>query len=99
MASDSSQAFGLDVIERRGHRTNGGVADQHVKPPVALVERRAEPVERGIVPYVERSERGRGAGGAHCVVELLKPADGSRQRHHVRAPARERERSRITDAA
>ena len=75
------------------------LADQRIKAPVAFVQRRAEPVDGGVVADVERGERGRAAGGTHRVVELLKSADGARQSDHMRARACQRDRSRVANAA
>ena len=75
------------------------VTDEYIEPSIALVERRAKPIQGGIVAEVERSECGRAAGGAHCVVKLLKSADGPRQSHHMRAAARKQQGGRVADAA
>ena len=42
---------------------DAGIADQHVEPPVALVERGAEPVDAVVVAQVERHQGGGAAGG------------------------------------
>jgi hypothetical protein len=58
----------LDMIERRARTGHGGIADQHIKPLVALVERRSEPVKAGVIAHVERHQRRRTAGGTRRVI-------------------------------
>ena len=80
-----SQSFGSICAERRQRPEDAGIADQHVEPAVALVEREREPRDAVAVLHVERHQRGGAAGGLDLVVEFFQPADGARDRHHMRA--------------
>ena len=75
----------LDMLERRALAGQRGIADQHVEPLVAFVERGGEPVEAGKVLHIERHQRRRTAGRARRVVELFQRADGAGDRDHMRA--------------
>ena len=88
----------LDMAEGK-RPENPGIADENIESAVALVERRAEPSDAlGVL-------RGRPGPGwpyhrrADGVVELLKPSDGARHRHHMRAVARVRAPSRSRSRA
>ena len=89
----------LDVAERGERPENAGIADEHIQPPVALGERRAEPRDPLEVLEVERHQRRGATGSADRVVKLFETADGAGDRDHMRARARQRERGRVADAA
>src|SRR5436190_2227156 len=76
-----------DMTERGERPENPGVADQHVEPSIAFGQRRGEPCYAGGILEVERHQRRRTAPGTNCGVQLLKPADGARDRDHMRARA------------
>ena len=88
----------LDMAHRRERAEQAGIRHQHVEPAVALVEREPKPVDAVVVFQVERHER-RGAARLDRVVKLLEPADGARDRHHMRAGLRQSERGCVADAA
>ena len=98
-AMTSSQSFGSTWASGDERPEHAGIADQHVEPAVALVERQRQPVDAVEVLQVERHQRRRAAGGLDRVVELLQPADGARDRDHMGAGLRQRERERRADAA
>ena len=89
----------LDVIERGTRTGNRGVTDEDIEPLVALIERRGEPVEAGIIAHVERHQRGRTAGFARRVVKLFERTDRTRHRDHMRTGTRQRQRRRTANAA
>ncbi len=85
--------------ERRQRAELAGVSDEHVEFLEALVQRGAEPVERIEVAEVERHQRGARPLLLDRIVEILEPADGARERHDMRALARQRDRGGAADAA
>ena len=89
----------LEVVERRRHAENAGIADQHVEAPVAFVERQREPRDAVGIFHVERHQRGRAAGRLDLVVEFFQPADRARHRHHMGAGLRQLQRDRRANAA
>ena len=87
------------MAERRGGRQHAGVADQHIEPPVALVERQRQPRDAVGVFDVERHQRGGAAGRFDLVVEFFQAADRARHRHDMGARFGEMQRQRRADAA
>ena len=76
-----------------------GIGEEHVELAPALVNRAAQPVDAGAVLEVERHQRRRRRAALICVVELLEPADGARDRDDMRAGRGKRRRRRTADAA
>ena len=89
----------LEMGERRQRAEHAGIGDEDVELAPALVDRPAEPVERGIIGDVARHQRGGRAGRADRVVELLERALGPRQCDHMRAGPRQLDRHGTADAA
>ena len=59
----------------------------------------AQPGDAFVILEIERHQRRGAASGADRVVEFFEPADGARDRDHVRARLRERKRGGVADAA
>ncbi len=89
MAKHAFPMLRRDVGERRQAPENGGVADQHVEPAEALIERRSERIDGLAVGEVERNERRLAARGPDRVVDLFKRFAVARKQQHMRALARE----------
>src|SRR5690606_2147780 len=70
-----------------------------VEPAEALVERRAEPVDAGVVLEVERHQGRRAALRLDPVVERLEPADRAGEGNDMGAGSGERQRRGLADAA
>ena len=85
--------------DRRQHAQYAGVGDQDIKLAEALMQGRAQPVDGVEVGEVLRHQRRRAAGGRDGVVQLLQPADGAGQRHHMGALGGKQFRHRRADAA
>ena len=85
--------------ERRHWPEDSGIADKNIELFPALIDRRAQPVERGIVLDVARDKRHLAARGADVVIELFERALAARKRNHMRAGARQFECDRAPNAA
>ena len=57
IANDIVPFRGIDMAERRDGAEHAGIADENIELAPALVDRGAEPVERGIVFEVAGDER------------------------------------------
>ena len=87
------------MAERRSRSQHAGVADQHVELAIAFVQRRSKPRQAFEVGEIERHQRRAAAVFLDRIVQLLKAADGARDRHNVRAVTRQRFRNGAADAA
>ena len=79
------EEFRLDVADRRERAQHAGVAQQHVEPAEAFMQRRTQPVDAGPVGDVERHQGGGAAERLDLVVEGLEPAYGPRHQHAMSA--------------
>ena len=84
-AKDVVEVLGLDVAERRQRAEDAGIADHHVEPAVALMERQRQPRDAIHVLHVERHQCRRAAGGLDPVVEFFQAADRARHRDDMGA--------------
>ena len=77
--------LGIDMAEGREGPQHGGIGDQDVEALVALIDRRAQPVEGGEIRDVEGNQRRMAADGLHRIVDFLQPADGAGQQDQLGA--------------
>ncbi len=77
------------MAERRKGAELGGVADKGVEPGISVEEGRTQFVDLDEIAQVDGDEDGAAAGGANCVIDLLKPADCPRYQDYVGTLARE----------
>ncbi len=85
--------------ERHQLAEHAGIADEHVEPAPALVDRGAEAVDGVVVAQVEGDEGGRAARRPHGIVEILEGALRAGDRDHVGAGRGQRQGRRAADAA
>ena len=87
------------MTERRHHTEHPGRAEQHVEPTPALVDRRAEAIDRRQVFEIDRHQGRRAAPGANLVVQFLQPPDSTGDGNDMGARLGQAKRGGTADAA